>query len=98
MQKYKKEVVATFDRELDGEQFSVLVLDDKDYYNIHVISERYKADEMNTLSQQISKESMSKDSFTTAKLIGYLMEHFIWDRFYDLGMLSSSITIDIEEH
>ena len=37
---------------------------------------------MNTLKLQEPKESVNIDYFTTQKLISYLMEHFIWDRFY----------------
>lgn len=81
--KYNKKVITSYSKFIDGERFSVYVLDDNEYYNIHVISESYKQDEMNTLKLQEPKESVNLEYFTNARLITYLMEHFIWDRFYN---------------
>lgn len=80
--KFNKKVIAQFEKRLDGENFEVFVLDDGEYYNVHVISERFKSDELNTLKLQEPKEYVTLEYFSQAQLIAYLMEHFIWDRFY----------------
>lgn len=98
MKKYNKEIVTSYEKDIDGENFEVLVLDDGDYYNVHVISERYRDDdEMNTLISQEPKECVNKDYFTTQYLIGELMNYFIWDRVYGESMendFSAYVTIE----
>lgn len=95
---YGMEIVANYEKVLDDEEFKVIVLDDEEYYNIHVISEKFIDAELNTMKLQIPKESVSADYFTKERLIGYLMEHFIWDRFYDEGIVSASLEIEITPH
>ena len=100
MEKYNKKVIASYQKYLDGENFEIFILDGGKYYNVHVISEKYKKDEMNTLKLQEPKEYIknAKEYFTNAKMIGYLMEHFIWDRFYDEGIFSGYIVSEFDEH
>jgi len=82
MKYYNKPIVAKYHRHLDNEDFSVYVLDDNDYFNIHIISERFANEEMNTLKLQEPKDCITAEYFTDARLITYLLDHFIWDRFY----------------
>lgn len=98
MKRYNKKVLAHYEKELDGEEFAAIVLmdDSNEYYNIHVISERFQSDEINTLKLQEPINCVTLESFTAAKLAGYIMEHFIWDRFYD-EFGAASITVEIEE-
>jgi hypothetical protein len=112
--KFNKLVIANYSKYLDGEQFEVIVVLDKyswdgkgysdepeGYYNVHVISERFKSDELNTLKLQepVSCVPNPKEYFSLNYMIGTLMEHFIWDRFCDEGIVSASVIIhEIEEH
>lgn len=99
--KYGHKVVAHYEKELDGEYFEVIVTRPKnyEYYNIHVISERYRDDEINTLKLQEHKDYVNDNTFTAAKLASYLMEHFIWDRFYsEFGAAGISVSIESEEN
>jgi len=86
MKKYDKKIIASYSKYLDGEGFEVIILDDGDYYNVHILSEKFKDYEMNTLHLQVTKESVTVDYFTNQRLITYLMDFFMWDRFYkELG-------------
>lgn len=98
MKKYNKNIIASYSKNLDNELFEVFVLDSGDCYNIHVISEKYKQDEMNTLKLQEPKEYIEniREYFDNARLIGYLLEHFIWDRFYSEGIFTGSIDISFD--
>lgn len=105
MKKYNKKVISYYSKVLDGENFEVYVLDDKKYFNIHVISDKYKGDELNTLKLQEPKEDLLKEVknldgwdkyFTKSKLIGYLLEHFIWDRFYSEGIFTGYVVSEFE--
>jgi uncharacterized protein (DUF39 family) len=100
MKKFKKEIIASYGKYLDGEQFEVLVLDDGEYYNIHVISEKYNQDELNTLKLQETKACIDdyKTYFNNSRLISYLMGHFIWDRFHDEGIFCGSVQCEFENH
>lgn len=100
---YNKEVIAKYEKFLDNEQFEVVVLEDNTssddvYYNVHVISERFKNDELNTLKLQEPKSYIGNPTeyFNKARLIGYLMDHFIWDRFYDEGIFSGYVHAEFE--
>lgn len=98
--KFGHKVIAHYEKELDGEFFEVIVTLPKnsEYYNIHVLSERYQNDESNTLKLQEGIEYCTPEGFTNAMLAGYLMEHFIWDRFYsEFGAVRISVTIEAEE-
>lgn len=106
MKKYNKKVISHYQKFLDNENFEVFVLDDKDYFNIHVISEHFKDEEMNTLKLQESKEDIKRnikniksysDYFTKEKLISYLLEHFIWDRFYNEGIFNGFVEVSFDE-
>lgn len=79
MKKYGKNIVASFETVLNGNDYQCLVLDDDNYWNIHVIDEKFKDDELNTLKLQEPKEAVTKEEFTNKILLGYIMEHFICD-------------------
>ena len=106
--KYNKKVIAYYERTIDNEDFEVIVVDenelhpdDEKYYNVHVISERFQTDELNTLKLQEPHSCIedAKQYFDKKYMISTLMEHFIWDRFYDEGILSVSVEIDeIQKH
>lgn len=101
MRKFNKKVVALFERYIDNEQFEVIVLLDGDYYNVHIISEKYKKDEMNTLQLQEPKENIDdiKKYFSDSYMIARLMDFFIWDRFYtelQNNNLQAYVTIEEE--
>ncbi len=108
MQKFKKKVIAHYEKYIDGEQFEVFVVDEAKqcsdgdkYYNVHIISEKYQSDELNTLTLQEPHSCIEnpKEYFDRRYMIGALMEHFIWDRFYDEGILSTSVKVhEIDEH
>lgn len=98
--KYNKKIIAQYEKYLDNENFKVLVLDDEGYFNVHVLSEKYKDYELNTLQLQEPKECIKnpKKYFNNAKLIEYLMNFFIWDRFYDEGIFNGYVKIEFEKH
>jgi len=100
MKKYNKKVIASYEKTLDNETFQVYVLDDNNYYNIHVISERFKDDELNTLKLQEPKECIGNVSeyFDNSKMISYLLEHFIWDRFYSEGIFTGLVEVSFDNY
>lgn len=99
MRKFGKKIVASLEKYLDNEQFEVIVVEDDDNYNIHVMSEKYNDDELNTMKLQEPKDCIDSIAyFNNAMLISYLMDHFIWDRFYNEGIFTGYTTISFDNH
>lgn len=107
MKMYDKKVVAQYQKYLDNEEFRVIVTidnkqssDGETYYNIHVISEKYRNDELNTLRLQEPKSEIENEQeyFNNAYLISQLMEFFIWDRFYNEGIFKGYVKSEFEAH
>lgn len=97
---FNKPILYQYKKYLDNEQFKVIVLEDEEYYNIHILSEKYKSDELNTLQLQEPKESIKEPNkyFNNARLISYLMDFFIWDRFYNEGIFNGYCVIGFDKH
>ena len=108
MKKYGKEVIANYEKIIGGELFECYVInedrlcgDGNKYYNVHIISDGFKDDEMNTLKLQEPHNCIDnpKEYFNKKYMIARIMEHFIWDRFYDEGILNVGVEIyGIDEH
>ena len=105
---YGKNLIASYKKNLDGEDFKVIIVDENKlcsdgdkYYNVHILCDTFNQDEMNTLKLQESHSAVEnpKEYFDKKYMIGALMEHFIWDRFYDEGILSVGVKVyEIEEN
>lgn len=81
MVKYNKQVLAHRTEVINNESLTALVIKDGDYYNIHIISETFKDEELNTLTLQEPKESMTLEDFTPTYLLQHIMSHFVWAEF-----------------
>ena len=82
--KYNREVLYSLAKYIDNEQFEVIVIvDQPNYYNIHIISETFRDDRLNTLALQEPKECIvDPDSyFNETKLLEYILRHCIWSHF-----------------
>lgn len=91
---YGKKVIAEYSKILCGKEYKVVVLDDKDYYNIHVFCcDDFDKDESNTLFVRDSKDYENEIWYDKQDLIGYLMEFFIKHNFYEEGIVIASINI-----
>jgi len=99
MKKYNKKILFEYNKYLDNEYFKVIVLKEKEYFNIHIISEKYKDEELNTLQLQepINIIKNPKKYFNNERLISYLMDFFIWDRFYNEGIFSGYTIIKFDK-
>lgn len=57
--KYNKKILANKIVYYNNRYAEVLVLDDKDYYNVHVLDDAHQDDEMNTLKLQEPKDCVA---------------------------------------
>lgn len=95
---YNKQVLA---RELlyyDSRYVEVFVLDDKDYYNIHVLDDEFQSDELNTLKLQEPKEAVSLEEVTNPiRLECQALEHILWAKYYGKDNKMYSFNVSIAE-
>lgn len=94
--KYNKKILANKIVYYNNRYVEVLVLDDNDYYNIHVLDDSYQDDEMNTLKLQEPKEYVTLEEVTNPiRLECQALEHLLWDKFYgkDNKMYSFNVSI-----
>lgn len=91
--KYKKPVIAHYSTDLDGIHFQCVVVKDGEYFNIHVIDDIFCKDESNTLKLQEHSDYITTESFTDNVLLQYIIEHFVWWKYYQQGYVVESLTI-----
>ena len=98
MTKYGKQVHVDYTLDIYGKEITLLVLKEGDYWNVHILDERFRDDEMNTLDHQIPTEDWSLDDFTTSWILETIYRHVIWDIGHHRGMVMvDELTIQIEE-
>lgn len=98
--KYDKKILAERSVEVNGDEYTCFVLDGGDYYDIHIVDNYYKDDELNTLKLQEPKECVSLEKVTSkAFMLSEIMEHILWHECYgDKGKhYDFSITYDETE-
>lgn len=96
--KYNKKILANKIVYYNNRYVEVLVLDDKDYYNIHIIDDVYKDDELNTLRLQEPKEDVTLEYVTNPiRLECHALEHLLWDKFYGTDNKMYSFNVEIAD-
>jgi len=101
MKKYGKKIITQYEKYFYNELYKIVVLKNKDYYNVHIINDKFRDDEANTLHLQEPAEAIPNHEkyFDKKYLIARLMEFYIWDKFYDEGIVSTNVEIEeIEPH
>ena len=93
--KFGKPILAQF----HYKDYSVFVLDDKDWYNVHVIDPIFEQSEMNTLELQEPADIINSPVLTEKGMMEILGEHILWEIFYGYGITSWSVTLEsCDEH
>ena len=94
--KYGKKVLKKLEVNVFNSYYTVMVLDDGDYYNIHVISDSFQDDELNTLRYQEPKECVNIEEFDELRLTKDAIEFAMWNKFYGFKGKSYLFTINEE--
>ena len=80
--KYGKQILKEIETNVFNHCYTLLVLDDNKYYNVHIIDDNFRDEELNTLKYQCSKENTSLDFFDDIKMTNEIIQHALWDKFY----------------
>ena len=80
--KYNKRILKQHTENIFGEYYTLYILDDKDYYNIHIVTDRYRDEELNTLQLQEPKQGISFNEFDELYITKLILEFALWAKFY----------------
>lgn len=80
--KYNKKILQQYTENVFSEDYTLYVLDDGDYYNIHIVTDKYMDEELNTLQLQEPKQNVSFNKFNKLYMTKLILEFALWSRFY----------------
>lgn len=92
--KYGKKILKQLTLNVFGSYFTFILLEEGDYYNVHIISEFYRDDELNTLQYQDEKAFVSLDDFDELRMTKDIVEFAMWNKFY--GYKNKSYTFCVK--
>ena len=93
--KYNKKILKEHTEYLFGQYYTLYILDDKDYYNIHIICETFQDTEMNTLYLQEPKQDVNLSEFDDLYITKLILEFALWNKFY--GYKDKSYNFEIKD-
>lgn len=93
MYKYGKKVLKSEVINIFNQDYIIYVLDDKNHFNIHIINDKYKDEEDNTLLNQEPKEYITLEDLDKIYLYEEVVRFALWNEFY--GYKDSLYTFDI---
>ena len=91
---YNKRVLIEYSENIFNDWYTVYVLDDDKYYNVHIVNDDFKNEELNTLQYQLEKECFNLDTFDKLSLTKDLLEFALWYKFYGYNRKSYIFHID----
>lgn len=93
MYKYNKKVLKSEDIDIFNRDYTIYILDDGDCFNIHIVNDEYKDEELNTLWLQEPKENVTLEDLDKVYLYEEVVKFALWDKFY--GYKDSLYTFDV---
>ena len=80
--KYNKRILKQYTENVFGGYYTLYVLDDKNYYNIHIVTDKFRDEELNTLQLQEPKQYVSFNKFNELYITKLILEFALWSKFY----------------
>jgi hypothetical protein len=80
--KYNKRILKQHTERIFGKYYTLYILDDKDYYNIHIVTDEYRDEEFNTLKLQEPKKDVSLNELDELYMTKLILEFALWSKFY----------------
>lgn len=96
MKLFDKEIISELKVNLFNRDYKIIVLDnlEQDTYDIHIITDHYAKDELNTLFLQEPKDVVTADKFDKLYLTMIVTEFALWDELY--GYKNKNYTFSIK--
>lgn len=80
--KYNKKILKQYTENLFNQSYTLYVLDNKDFYDIHIVDDAFEDTELNTLYLQEPKQDVSPFKFDEIYMTTILLEHALKMKFY----------------
>lgn len=80
--KYNKRILKQHTENVFDKYYTLYILDDEDYYDIHIVTDELVDDEMNTLQFQEPKQDVSFNKFNELYITKLILEYALWFKFY----------------
>ena len=80
--KYNKKILKEHSENIFGGHYTLYILDNEDYYNIHIVADEYRDEELNTLRLQEPKQDVSFNEFDELYMTKLILEFALWAKFY----------------
>lgn len=93
MYKYGKKVLKFEVINIFNQDYIIYVLDEKNYFDIHIVNDGYKDEEDNTLLNQEPKKHIALEDLDKVYLYEEVVKFALWNKFY--GYKDSLYTFDI---
>lgn len=92
---YNKKILKEYEMNINSMFMELYILDDENYYSIHILDDYYKQDELNTLKLQQSKNCVTLDELDDIFCQSQLIEHYLWHKNYGYKdkIYSFSVTV-----
>lgn len=97
--KYNKTILKTMSLYLFDYYYILYILDDNEYFNIHIVTNKYQDTELNTLYLQEPKTDINISQMDDIYMTKLLLEFALSDKFYgyENKLHTFSITSESEE-
>lgn len=93
MYKYGKKVLKSEDIDIFNQYYTIYILDGGDCFDIHIVNDKYKDEELNTLWLQEPKECITLENFDEVYLCAEVIKFALWDKFF--GYKDNLYTFDV---
>lgn len=80
--KYNKRILKQHTENVFGGYYTLYILDNEDYYDIHIVTDEYRDEELNTLRLQEHKQDVSFNEFDELCMTKLILEFALWAKFY----------------
>jgi hypothetical protein len=94
--KYGKKILKQLTLNVFGSYFTFILLEEGNYYNVHILSEFYRDEELNTLRYQEEKSCVSLDDFDELRMTKDIIEFAMWNKFYGFKNKSYNFCVQSE--
>ena len=82
MYKYNKKVLKSKDINIFNQYYTIYILDEENYFDIHIVNDKYRDEEINTLWVEKPKEYVTLEDLDEVYLYEEVVKFALWDKFY----------------
>lgn len=94
---YGKKILKQYDMTINSMDMELFILDDDEYFNIHILDDIYSQNKLNTLKLQEPKEYVKLEELDDIFCQTQLIEHYLWHKNYGYKGKSYSFCVTMTD-